>query len=66
MATASTGYIVSLGLYESYCTILILLGRDSICFRSPAKMPVLFVSRVSTQNPASVSLVSVGSSRDAM
>ena len=23
-------YIVSLGLYESYCTILILLGRDSI------------------------------------
>ena len=37
-------YIVSLRLYESYCIILILLGRDSICFRSPAKTSVPCVS----------------------
>ena len=49
-------YIVSLGLYGSYCSILILLGRDSICFRSPKKTPVPFaICRVSAQNPASVS-----------
>ena len=59
-------YIVSLELYEWHCTILILLGRDSICFRNPAKTPVPFVSRVSAQNPASVSLVPVGSPRQEM
>ena len=59
-------YIVSLWLYESYCTILVLLGRDSICSRSTAKTLVPYVSWVSAQNPASVSLVPVGSTRDAM
>ena len=41
-------YIVSLWLYESYCTIVKLLGRDSICFRSPTKTPGL--SGVSTKS----------------
>ena len=41
-------YIVSLGLYESYCNILILLGQDSICFRSPAKTPMSCVSTKSS------------------
>ena len=52
-------YIMGLGLYESYCTILILLNRGMICFRSPKKFPVSCVSWVSTQNPAYVSLVPV-------